>query len=131
VKATVRYRTAAFVALLATVLLGIGSRRLPLGWNWWDKSLGDALYAVATYLVLRIASPACPPHKLGTAAALFCVAIELFQLTGIRAAHARLPVVRWLVGTQFSGHDLTCYFVGTLAIGALDMLWRRRWNAYT
>lgn len=130
-KASARYRATAFVALLGAVLLGIVSRRLPLGWSWWDKSLGDALYAVAVYLVLGIALPTGPPRKLGAAAALFCAAIELFQLTGIPAAHAEFPAVRWLLGTRFSAHDLACYFVGILAIGALDMLWRRRWNAYT
>jgi hypothetical protein len=113
------------------VALGIVSRRIPLGWSWWDKSLGDALYAVAVYLVLRIAFPTWPSLKTGVAAALCCAAIELFQLTGIPAAHAQLPVVRWLVGTQFSLHDLASYFVGILAVAALDKLWRRRWNAYT
>jgi len=122
---------ATFSALAATVILGIVSRRLHVGLDWWDKSLGDALYAVAVYLVFSLAFPRWGAPRTGSIALLFCVAIELFQWTGIPAAHARLPLVRWLIGTQFSPRDLLCYLVGVLAIASLDSLWRRRSNAYT
>lgn len=119
------------IVLTATVILGLVSRRLHLGVGWWDKSLGDSLYAVAVYLAFSLALPRWGVRRTGILALLFCVAIELFQWTGIPAAHARLAVVRWLIGTQFSPHDLLCYLVGVLAIASLDSLWRRRLNDYT
>ena len=41
-------------ALGVTVALGLLSRLRPLGWFVYDKSLGDALYAIAAYLVLAL-----------------------------------------------------------------------------
>jgi hypothetical protein len=114
-----------------TIALGLASRRLRFGLPWWDKSLGDALYAVAVYLVLALVFPQWSIRRTGAGALLFCAAIELFQWTGIPAAYARLAVVRWLIGTQFALHDLLCYLVGVLAIASLDSLWRRRTIAYT
>ncbi len=43
--------TPRILALGATILLGILSRRHPIGWPAYDKSLGNVLYAVAAYLV--------------------------------------------------------------------------------
>lgn len=123
-------RTAAFLALLGTVTLGFLSRRVSLGIQWWDKSLGDVLYAVAVSLVLTMAAPAWSPRRLGITTLLLCAAVELFQLTGIPAAHSHSVIVRWLIGTHFSPHDLACYLVGVLAIVRLDSLWRRGRNAY-
>lgn len=126
-----RQRLAVLISLCATVALGVVSRRLHLGWAWWDKSLGDALYAVAVYLVLSLAFPRWSIGRLGGIALLFCLGIELFQLTGIPALYAHHPVVRWLIGTRFAWHDLGCYLVGCLAIAACDGLWRRRGTGYT
>lgn len=123
-------RTAALLALSGTVILGFLSRRVLLGIQWWDKSLGDVLYAVAVYLVLAIAAPDWSPRRLGVATLLLCTAVELFQLTGIPAAHSHSAIVRWLIGTHFSPQDLVCYLVGVLAIVGLDSLWRRGRNAY-
>lgn len=118
-------------ALGVTVALGIASRRVHLGLLLWDKSLGDTLYAVAVYLVLSLAFPRWSIPTLGRVALLLCLGLELFQLTGIPAAHAHLGVVRWLIGTRFAWHDLTCYLVGCLSIAMLDGLWRRRATGYT
>ena len=130
VKAHPISRIAVLRALVGTVALGFLSRRVPLGISWWDKSLGDVLYAVAVYLVLAGSFRVWSPRRLGSATLLLCSAIELFQLTGIPAAHSHSVVVRWLIGTQFSSHDLACYLAGTLAIAVVDGLWRRRGNAY-
>ena len=119
------------LALAVTVIVALTSRRVSLNVFWWDKSLGDALYAVAVYLVLAVVFPKWSIHTAGFATLLFCVGIELFQLTGIPASYARLAVVRWLIGTRFSPHDLLCYLIGSLAIASLDGLWRRTRNAYT
>ena len=40
-------------AMLIAIALGIVSRLYPIGWLFYDKSLGDVLYAVAAYLPHR------------------------------------------------------------------------------
>ncbi len=49
------------LALVLVVALGLVSRRSPTGLPLWDKSLGDALYAVAVYLVLALLQPGRAP----------------------------------------------------------------------
>jgi hypothetical protein len=113
-----RPRTTLLLAI--TLVLGIASRRMPLGVSLWDKSLGDALYAVAVYLVFALAVPSAPPSALALAAFAFSFAVELFQLTGIPATlgqeHGWLG---WFLGTTFAWHDVACYAIGVLAIAAL------------
>ncbi|MGL4551080.1 MAG: DUF2809 domain-containing protein [Gemmataceae bacterium] len=107
--------------LLATVAAGVASRKLPLGFWPWDKSAGDALYAAAAYFALGVLLPG----RVGLRAALalgWCVAIELFQLTGVPSRHADAAVVRWLIGTTFAWHDLACYAVGVALCAVIE--WR-------
>lgn len=108
-------------ALVVTIAVGAASRRLHLHAWLWDKSLGDALYAVATYLVIGLAAPRWKAGRAALVAFCFCLAIELFQATGIPARHAHLAVVRWLVGTQFAWHDIACYVAGIAVIALIDM----------
>jgi hypothetical protein len=49
-----------------------------------------------------------------------CWAIEAFQATGIPARYAHLSIVRWLLGTTFSWHDMFCYSIGIAVVAALD-----------
>lgn len=107
-------------ALAATVALGLASRLQPIGWYPYDKSLGDALYAVAVYLVLALVRPRWRPATRAGAALAFCLAIEAFQLTGVPARYASFTPVRWLLGTHFAWHDVACYFVGIAAVALLD-----------
>jgi len=100
--------------ILATILLGIGSRLFTTGFILFDKYLGDALYAILVYLLLSLW------RSLGRkafVALLIMVAIESFQLTGIpyqlsqRAAW--LPrLVAIVLGTHFAWGDLWAYLVG-------------------
>ena len=106
--------------------LGLLSRLRPVGLPLYDKSLGDALYAVAVYLVLALLMPRRSPGLTAAAALAFCIAVELFQLTGIPARYARITPVRWLLGTHFSPHDLLCYAAGVGAILLLDRFLLRR-----
>ncbi|HEY7315534.1 MAG TPA: DUF2809 domain-containing protein [Gemmataceae bacterium] len=121
-------RTAAprlLAALVVTVAVGLLSRLYSIGWFLFDHSLGDVLYAVAIYLLLALLSRRGPalvaPLALGA-----CWAIEAFQATGIPARYAHFAVVRWLLGTTFSWHDMICYVVGVAVIAALDRAWLRR-----
>ena len=67
-----------FVALALTVVLGVLSRLCPLGW-WYDKSLGDVLYAVAAYLALALLFYRRPPALVAVPALAWCMAVEFFE----------------------------------------------------
>lgn len=108
------------LALLATIVLGIVSRKAHLGFAAWDKWVGDALYAVAFYLVIALLFPRIRPLTLALVTFGICFAIELFQLTGIPLAlAARWPLVAWFLGRAFGWEDVISYAVGVAAIGTL------------
>ena len=108
------------LALVAVVALGLLSRLRPIGSFMYDKSLGDILYAVAAYLVLALLLPRWRPIRIAVLALVLCLAIEAFQATGIPARFAHVAVVRWLLGTTFSWHDVGCYVVGVVVVSVLD-----------
>jgi Protein of unknown function (DUF2809) len=112
--------------LLVTIALGILSRLHPIGYPLYDKSLGDALYAVAAYLGLALLLRR--KHRLFSAvlALAWCLTVEAFQATGIPAQYAHLWLVRWLIGTEFSWHDVACYVIGVTGVVVLDRLLLRR-----
>src|SRR5271163_3787990 len=89
------------IALILTIALGIVSRLRPLGWSWYDHSLGDVLYAVAVYLALALVFR-LPRRIVAPLALVICLAVEFFQATGIPAQYGHLAIVRWLIGTTFS-----------------------------
>ncbi len=113
------YRRA--IALVLTVALGIVSRLYPVGFPLWDHSLGDALYAVAVYLTLALTFH-LRTRTVAPLALVLCLLVEFFQATGIPARYRNLGIVYWLIGTEFSWHDIACYCVGVAAITALDYL---------
>jgi hypothetical protein len=114
------------VALVLVIALGLLSRRHPIGVRWYDKSLGDVLYAATAYLALALLRPRWPPAVVAGVALAFCVAVELFQLTGVPAHYARIAPVRWLLGTQFAWEDIGCYLVGITTVAGLDTVSRGR-----
>lgn len=107
-------------ALAITIVLGILSRSRPIGWYPYDKSLGDLLYAVAVYLVLALVLPRRSPGFVAAAALGLCLTVETFKLTGIPEQAAHWGVIRWLLGTTFSWHNLVCYGLGVAGILGLD-----------
>jgi hypothetical protein len=115
-----------FAALVITVAVGVASRRYPIGWALYDKSLGDALYAVAVYLALALVLRKTRPVIVAVLAITWCVAVEFFQATGIPAHYADRLIVKWLIGADFAWHDVACYFVGVAAAVTLDKLVLRR-----
>jgi hypothetical protein len=112
-------RVHAAAGLVLTITLGIVSRAVRLGVYVWDKSLGDALYAVMIYLLLGLALPAQPPRQRGAVTFVLCFAIELFQLTGMPRTLPR--PLRIVLGTDFAWHDVACY-----AVGAFVCVWAER-----
>lgn len=106
-------------ALAGTLTVGLLSRLYPFGWFFYDHSFGNALYAVAVYLVLTLLCRR-GPAVVASLALIVCWTIEVFQATGIPTRYAHLPLVPWLLGTTFSWHDMLCYVVGIVVIAALD-----------
>lgn len=96
--------------VLMTIAIGGGSRLLPIGNAIWDKSVGDAAYAVMVFFIVAFVRPRARSIVLGGIAVAICIAIECFQLTGIPL---RLPrVLQIALGTRFGWHDIACYVVG-------------------
>ncbi len=103
----------------------------PLG----DKA-GDVVYAVLVVLLVWLVRQGAPVRALGAVALAWCVAVELFQLTGVPARlAAALPVARLALGSGFDTLDLVAYVVGVLlgtaVVVALQELVLRRIPAWT
>ena len=99
--------------LAAIIAAGLLSRAVRTGSVLFDKYLGDALYAAAVYMVLRLLYK----RPLPVQSMIAMTAIELFQLTGVPAAlvssgHPILWVAGRLLGTHFGWLDLAAYGVG-------------------
>ncbi|MFI5529605.1 DUF2809 domain-containing protein [Kitasatospora sp. NPDC051853] len=86
-------------------------------------ALRDALYTVAWYLALLLAAPRTRPAVAAAVAAGISWAVELFQLTGVPAAH---PGWRLLLGTGFNAPDLLWYALGAAACAAAHTAALRR-----
>ena len=102
------------VALAVIIAAGIASRLGHTGITFFDKHLGDLLYAAMVYAVLRVAFVSTRRSVVAGAAMAIMVAIELFQLTGIAAgmvANGNLAtrICGRLLGTTFSFVDLGSY----------------------
>ncbi|MDQ1083596.1 MULTISPECIES: DUF2809 domain-containing protein [Microbacterium] len=119
VTAAVR-RPAAAAALVVVVAAGLAVAR-GLASSPVTDIAGDALYAVAAYTGLVLLLPRAPRFALALAAAGWCVAVELLQLTGLPAALAeRVPLVALLLGTGFDARDLVVYVFAVVAAAVLD-----------
>jgi hypothetical protein len=88
----------------------------------YDKSLGDALYAVAAYLALSLVFPHRRPLVIAALTLAWCLTVEAFQATGIPARHVDVIAVHWLIGTEFAWHDVACCVTGVAAVVAADAL---------
>jgi hypothetical protein len=87
----------------------------------------DALYAVLIYLIVAVLIPRAGSLLVAGIALAFCVAIELFQLTGVPSALAEIaPLTRLVLGTTFAPVDLVAYALGSGLAGASDAAVRHR-----
>jgi len=116
-----RRRLAALVALAAVIAAGLLVHKGLPGSTATDVA-GDALYAVAAFTGLVLLFPRAPRFALAGAAALWCVGVELLQLTGVPLALAeRVPPVALLLGTGFDARDLVVYVCAVAVAVAVDI----------
>jgi uncharacterized membrane protein YdbT with pleckstrin-like domain len=88
--------------------------------------VADALYTVMLFVVLSFIFVRTSAWWIAAATFLFCVGIELLQLTGLPASLAEVfPPSRLVLGTTFAVIDLLAYLLGALS-AALVCTWRRR-----
>jgi Protein of unknown function (DUF2809) len=114
------------VALAVVIVLGIISRTVPLGWSYYDKSLGDVLYGMAAYLGLVFLFPRVPIGINAAVAVAACLAVEFLQLTEINTELLKVPVLRWFLGRVFSWHDIVCYLLGIAFTVGVDVVCSRQ-----
>jgi len=107
------------LCLLATIFIGLGSRRVYTGVFLFDKSLGDMAYAAAVFWLLRLAR--FPTAWAATASLAVCLAIETFKITGLPAAWSGIPASRLLLGSTPSWHNVLCYAGGIVVATSLDI----------
>jgi hypothetical protein len=112
-----RVRLHAALIVVLAIALGLFSRKVSLGFVLWDKSLGDALYAVMVFGIAMFVRPSARSRILGVVAFVICFALELFQLTGVPKTLPRL--LRAAIGDTFSWHDVACYAFGAFVISEM------------
>ncbi len=117
--------------LAGIIALGIISRTIHTGWIVFDKYLGDALYAVMFYVILRLCWPVAPARRVAIAAMAIMTVLEFFQLTLIPLHMSASPnllirIAARLLGTEFSFLDLLAYAVGIGCLWLVDSRTGRR-----
>jgi len=110
-------RLGAAACVLPVIALGLGARFLGSGLA--ADLAGGVVYAVLIYVLATFLRPRAGHVANALAALVFCVLIELLQLTEIPADLAAFfPPVRLVLGTTFVPLDLLAYGLGTaLALG--------------
>ncbi|MEV0949784.1 DUF2809 domain-containing protein [Promicromonospora sp. NPDC050249] len=120
-----RQRLVPAVAAVVTVAAGLSVRSV-LGGDL-AKYAGDALYALLIFWLVLVVAPHTRAWVAAVVAFAASVAVELFQLTGVRAelgAHSTLA--RLVLGTTFNAPDLPFYAVGAALGWALHRATRSR-----
>ncbi len=117
-------RRALLILALITVALGLSIRAFSDG--AWADPVGDGLYAVLVYLAIAFLVPRKSKAVIAVVALVTCVAVELFQLTGIptelRLVWAPLALI---FGTTFGAIDLIAYAGGIALAFVIDSIGRR------
>src|SRR5436309_12918389 len=122
-----RSRQSWVFCIVGIIAMGILSRVVRTGLTIFDKYLGDALYAMMVYGILRLFSRAAAS---AVCAMVVMTAIELFQLTMIPAhmlssEHLMTRICARLMGVEFAFLDLLAYGVGIGCIYLVDSSQRK------
>ena len=121
-------RLVAGALLAVTVVAGLAMHAL-LPDDAASDITGDALYAFAAYLAIVVIAPRLHALAVAGIALGWCIAVELFQFTGLPTAWgAMLPALRLVLGTAFDPRDLLVYTVAVIVACGADMAvrWGRR-----
>lgn len=113
------------IIALATVTAGLCVHRFAPE-SFAADAAGDVLYALLIAVLLAIVAPRAPWSILCGVAFIWCIGVELLQITSLpgRLGEA-FPPFRVVLGTTFSAWDLLWYAVG-VAIAAGTLRWLRR-----
>ena len=104
--------------ILATIALGLASRRFPV----FGPAPGDVLYATMAYWGFRLLAPYRARRGAAIAAVGFCFGIEFSQLWHPvwLVAWRSHPLGALVLGRGFLGSDLACYAAGVALGWGLD-----------
>lgn len=108
--------------IACVIAIGILSRTVPTGLTLLDKYLGDSLYAVMVYGLIRLVAG---PTQSAACAMTIMIGIELFQLTKIPAQmltseYYAVQLCARLIGVHFSYLDLLAYASGITCLYLWD-----------
>ena len=120
-----RRRLVALAAMVATIALGLASRRWPDALPAaFGKYPGDALWALMVFFAWRALRPLARTRDVALLAAATSAAIEcakLWQAPWL-AAFRHTTVGHLLLGHMFSWQNLVAYGVGVIVGVALDRI---------
>jgi hypothetical protein len=123
---TARRRVVALALAAATTAAGLAVHALLPGSPAADVA-GDALYALLIVLGVIVLLPRVRSVAVGAVALGWCLAVELFQLTGLPSRWAEdLPVVALVLGSGFDPRDLIVYAIAVVVAVFADLRVRRR-----
>ncbi len=115
-----RRRLIAAGLAVVTVLAGLAVR-FALRRGAASDVAGDGLYAILIYLIVIFLAPRARPAVAAVVAGSLCVAIELFQLTGLPVAWAAtFPPIALVLGTGFDARDIVVYLVAVTGAAFMD-----------
>ncbi|MFT4226890.1 DUF2809 domain-containing protein [Micropruina sp.] len=115
-----RRRLIAAGLAVVTVLAGLAVR-FALRRGAASDVAGDGLYAILIYLIVVFLAPRARPAVAAVVAGSLCVAIELFQLTGLPVTWAAtFPPIALVLGTGFDARDIVVYLVAVAGAAFMD-----------
>ncbi|SBS74802.1 conserved membrane hypothetical protein [uncultured Microbacterium sp.] len=83
---------------------------------------GDALYVVVVWGLVVMLAPRLPAPAVAGIVLVWCIAVELFQLTGLPEEWgAAFPPVMLVLGTVFDPRDLLIYAAATAVLLVADL----------
>ena len=126
-----RRRLIAAGLAVATVFVGLAVR-FALRRGAVSDVAGDGQYAILIYLIVVFLAPRARAAVAAVVAGSLCVAIELFQLTGLPVAWAAtFPPIALVLGTGFDARDIVVYLVAVAGAAFLDKTISARLSAPT
>lgn len=85
---------------------------------------GDVLVVILVYSAARVIFPE-KPKLLPIYVFIFAVLVEVSQYLDLAELLGGGVILSTIIGTSFSWLDILCYFVGTLLIYPIDLLFRK------